>query len=118
MSWRFRLGAFLQNEYLLAGMILLGLLFVLFPGYFLRSETLTTTSNLYGNYPWHAAAPSFRPQFVFDPTARVVSIPQEYIALEQIRAGIPPLWNPYVGNGAPLLATLMHAPFYPLKLLY
>jgi hypothetical protein len=96
---------------MLAGLV------ALFPGRVLLGHSLSTTANLNANYPWRSFAPNFRPQFVFDPTARIVSIPQEWISLEQIRSGIPPLWNPYMGNGTPLLATLMPAPFYPLKLL-
>ncbi|MBI3362844.1 MAG: hypothetical protein HY023_17215 [Chloroflexi bacterium] len=39
--------------------------------------------------------------------------PWRWLALQQIRAGQWPLWNPYLGNGAPLLANYQTAVFYP-----
>jgi hypothetical protein len=39
--------------------------------------------------------------------------PWRQFALETIRAGHLPLWNPYVGNGAPLIANHQSAIFYP-----
>ena len=40
-------------------------------------------------------------------------IPWRYIAWEMIKQGQIPLWNPYVGMGAPLLANYQLAIFYP-----
>ncbi len=51
----------------------------------------------------------------------VVSIqfyPWRDVAYEQLRHGLLPFWNPHVGNGAPLLANLQTAVFYPPNLLY
>jgi len=42
-------------------------------------------------------------------------VPWRYLAWESIRAGQLPLWNPYVGMGAPLLANYQSAIFYPLN---
>jgi hypothetical protein len=39
--------------------------------------------------------------------------PWRLVALESVRAGFIPLWNPYVGNGAPLVANYQSALFYP-----
>jgi hypothetical protein len=39
--------------------------------------------------------------------------PWRQFALETIRAGHLPLWNPYLGNGAPLIANYQSALFYP-----
>lgn len=39
--------------------------------------------------------------------------PWRQFALETIRAGHLPLWNPYLGNGAPLVANYQSAIFYP-----
>ncbi len=39
--------------------------------------------------------------------------PWRKLALDQLLAGQWPLWNPYLGNGAPLLANLQSAVFYP-----
>jgi hypothetical protein len=39
--------------------------------------------------------------------------PWRQFALDTIRAGHLPLWNPYLGNGAPLIANYQSAIFYP-----
>ncbi|MGD8627140.1 MAG: hypothetical protein PVJ34_21575, partial [Anaerolineae bacterium] len=44
--------------------------------------------------------------------------PWRQLAVEQIRAGHWPLWNPYLGAGAPLAANLQTAAFYPPNLLF
>ncbi len=44
--------------------------------------------------------------------------PWRRVAVEMARAGAVPLWNHYLGNGAPLVANLQSAVFYPLNLIY
>src|SRR5512136_2937619 len=44
--------------------------------------------------------------------------PWQQFAVEMWRSGQAPLWNPFVGNGAPLAANLQSAVFYPLNFLY
>jgi hypothetical protein len=44
--------------------------------------------------------------------------PWQQLAVEMWRSGNVPLWNPLVGNGAPLAANLQSAVFYPLNALY
>jgi len=44
--------------------------------------------------------------------------PWRQLAVEQIRAGLWPLWNPYLGAGTPLAANLQTAAFYPPNLLF
>ena len=44
--------------------------------------------------------------------------PWRQLAVEQIRAGHWPLWNPYLGAGTPLAANLQTAVFYPPNLLF
>jgi hypothetical protein len=44
--------------------------------------------------------------------------PLRYLMVEQVRAGIWPLWNPYIFCGMPLLATLQIGFFYPLTILH
>ena len=44
--------------------------------------------------------------------------PWQQFAVEVWRSGNVPLWNPFVGNGAPLAANLQSAVFYPLNFLY
>lgn len=41
--------------------------------------------------------------------------PWRKFALDTFRAGQIPLWNPYVGNGTPLIANYQSAVFYPLN---
>lgn len=47
---------------------------------------------------------------------------QQYIwrklAINQMKAGNLPLWNPYSFSGTPLLANVQSAPFYPLNILF
>ena len=44
--------------------------------------------------------------------------PWRELAVQMLRAGQLPLWNPYLGNGTPLAANLQSAIFYPLNALY
>lgn len=44
--------------------------------------------------------------------------PWRVMAFDALRAGRLPLWNPLVGNGAPLLANYQTAAFYPPNWLY
>jgi len=44
--------------------------------------------------------------------------PWRTFAVESLRAGQLPLWNPYSGNGSPLLADHQSAVLYPLNVLY
>jgi hypothetical protein len=44
--------------------------------------------------------------------------PWYYLVKMSLLAGEWPLWNPLLGNGAPLLANLQTGVFYPLNLLY
>jgi hypothetical protein len=44
--------------------------------------------------------------------------PWRKLAVDMIRSGHVPLWDHYLGNGAPLAANLQAAVFYPLNLIY
>ncbi|MDH7475218.1 MAG: YfhO family protein [Anaerolineae bacterium] len=44
--------------------------------------------------------------------------PWRELAIQILRSGQLPLWNPYLGNGTPLAANLQSAVFYPLNFLY
>ncbi len=44
--------------------------------------------------------------------------PWRTFAAEELRAGRLPLWNPYAGNGVPLLADHQSAILYPLNLIF
>lgn len=44
--------------------------------------------------------------------------PWRELAVQMLRSGQLPLWNPHLGNGTPLAANLQSAIFYPLNALY
>ena len=44
--------------------------------------------------------------------------PWRHFAAQELRAGRLPLWNPYTGNGTPLLADHQSAVLYPLNLIF
>lgn len=46
------------------------------------------------------------------------TLPWRILAVEQMKQGRIPLWNPYNLGGTPLLANLQTAAFYPLNLLF
>ncbi|GIK41247.1 MAG: hypothetical protein BroJett011_50800 [Chloroflexota bacterium] len=75
------------------GLILI-LPFVLFWRWLLRGEVLLWGTTLLQFWPWH------------------------HLAKMSLLAGEWPFWNPLLGNGAPLLANLQTALFYPFNLLY
>jgi len=57
-------------------------------------------------------------QVLFWGTPLLQFYPWRILALAALRAGQVPLWNPYLGNGAPLAANLQSAIFYPPNWLY
>ena len=44
--------------------------------------------------------------------------PWKYLAIDEIKRGRLPLWNPYNFSGSPLMANHQSAIFYPLNFLY
>jgi hypothetical protein len=50
----------------------------------------------------------------------VVSImyPWRMLAIDLMKSGVAPLWNPYILSGNVLLANFQSAPFYPLNIIY
>jgi hypothetical protein len=44
--------------------------------------------------------------------------PWRILAMEQLKNGIIPLWNPYSFSGTPLLANVQSAAFYPINILF
>ncbi|HET7010735.1 MAG TPA: hypothetical protein VFI11_08175, partial [Anaerolineales bacterium] len=77
-----------RGENIVWGLALAGPLLLLGP-MLVRGEVLFWGTPLLQFYPWHS------------------------FAVEAIRQGHVPLWNPYVGMGAPLLANLQSALLYP-----
>src|SRR5688572_17594917 len=54
----------------------------------------------------------------WDTSTLQIHYPAQRVAAEQIRDGRAPLWNPYVGAGAPLLAEAHSAPLSPFLLAF
>jgi hypothetical protein len=71
--------------------------------------------------PWQSLMPQF-PGFervynpMFDPIQQY--LPWRIYAVESLRAGFIPLWNPYAFCGTPFLANLQSTVLYPLNLLF
>jgi hypothetical protein len=55
----------------------------------------------------------FKGEVLFWGTLLLQFWPWHHLAARDILAGEWPLWNPLLGNGAPLLANLQTAVFYP-----
>ena len=53
---------------------------------------------------------------LFDPWAYTNYQPHDLLAAQALRVGEWPLWNPYNGFGAPILANGQASPLFPLKL--
>jgi len=71
--------------------------------------------------PWRALQhqfPDFRCAYnpMFDPIQQY--LPWRIYAVESLRAGLIPLWNPYAFCGTPFLANLQSALLYPPNLLF
>lgn len=60
----------------------------------------------------------FKGEVLFWGTLLLQFWPWHHLVAQDILAGEWPLWNPLLGNGAPLLANLQTAVFYPFNLLY
>jgi len=84
-----------------------------FPGDLLLSEYNPWRQASYGGYV-PGAVPS-KVQY-FDVLRELY--PWKYLAIDEIKHGRLPLWNPYNFSGNPLLANYQSAVFYPLNILY
>lgn len=69
--------------------------------------------------PWILLAPVYlRGQALFWGTPLLQFVPWWHYAWQVLSSGHLPLWNPYLGMGAPLLANYQSALFYPPTWLY
>jgi len=84
-------------------------------------RTLIPADNLFTFQPWRAFAPQFG---ISTPHNSLLSdlILENYVwkrfILESLRAGQPPLWNPYLFAGVPFLAAGQHSALYPFSLIF
>lgn len=74
-------------------------------------------------HPWRDAQSAtypnglpFKNPLILDPFEQ--QFPYRYLAINQLKQGRLPTWNPYVFGGTPLLANIQTAVFYPLNFLY
>lgn len=100
------------------------LTFILFHQYFLKGKIPVPGDILLGHYyPWKdqvwenlTAGFPVKNFILFDGIRQ--TLPWRLFAIDQIKAGQLPLWNPYILSGTPLLANLQVAILYPLNLLF
>jgi hypothetical protein len=97
---------------------------IFFHPFFLQGKIPMPADLIVGAYlPWHdykwlgyeAGVPIKNPLISDVPS---VIYPQRLIAIEQMKEGKLPLWNPYMFSGYPLMAAFQTAAFYPLNVLY
>lgn len=93
------------------------LLMVFFPEASLQGRVIASTNFRRGD-PVYAGAAWAETRFDFmDPSPEIVNLPFTVFQGRSFRKSAAPLWNPYNGCGAPLLADGQSSPFYPLKLM-
>src|SRR5262245_59496159 len=108
-----------RAEIALALLVPLGLGAALFPNALLGRKALSSSDLLYRDLPLRASAPAgFRPgnSTLYDPAYYLE--PWMHFAVEEVRSGRLPLWNPYASCGTPLLGNAQAAFFSPFTLLH
>ncbi|GMU92943.1 MAG: hypothetical protein AMXMBFR4_20010 [Candidatus Hydrogenedentota bacterium] len=109
-----------MREGVLQAGLLLVLLAIAFPGFFLHGEQLSPADLLFLSKPWS----EYRPADWTGPANKlmpdVITAFYPYYALTQleIENGRWPLWNQYELGGIPLMANAQTAVFYPPRLLH
>ncbi len=86
---------------------------IAFPGDLLLSEYVPW--KLVSFFGYNPGAYPSKAQF-FDVLRQLY--PWRHFAMDSLRSGTLPLWNPYNFSGAPLLANFQSAVFYPLNIVY
>jgi len=97
---------------------------VLFKPYFLQGKVPIPGDILLGHYhPWadkvwegRTAGYPIKNFILFDGIRQ--TLPWRLLAIEQIKSGHLPLWNPYILGGMPLLGNLQVATLYPFNFLF
>src|SRR3989344_1971974 len=113
---------YLKSNYYL---LLLGLFVgIVFAPFLINHKLPIPTDALVGLYhPWRDAYIDKYPQgypyknpLTLDPFEQ--QIPYRELAIDTVKRGLLPTWNPYAFAGTPLLANIQTAVFYPLNLLF
>lgn len=100
------------------------LVLILFRPYFFQGKVPIPGDILIGHYhPWadkvwegKTAGYPIKNFILFDGIRQ--TLPWRLLAIEQIKAGQWPLWNPYILGGMPLLGNLQTAIVYPINFLF
>jgi len=109
---------------LIPALLLIFLIVVLFRPYFFQGKVPIPGDILIGHYhPWvdkiwegRLAGYPIKNFILFDGIRQ--TLPWRLLAIEQIKVGQWPLWNPYILGGMPLLGNLQTAIVYPLNFLF
>ena len=109
---------------LIPALFLILLIIVLFRPYFSQGKVPVPGDILLGHYhPWvdqvwggRTAGYPIKNFILFDGIRQ--TLPWRLLAIEQIKTGQWPLWNPYILGGMPLLGNLQTAIVYPLNFLF
>ena len=116
---RARLGA-LRADILIA-LSYLTLPLLLYASVTLGPRTMIPADNLFQWAPWTAAADQFDalpPHNGLIGDLAIQNAPWKQFALDSLRGGEIPLWNPYLFAGAPFLANGQHSMLYPFSALF
>jgi len=104
--------------------LIIGLVLLFFHPFIISGKIPIPADTIVGLYhPWRdvvwdnfTAGVPYKNFLITDP------VRQQYVwrnlAVEQIRSGMLPLWNPYSFSGTPLLANFQSAALYPLNFLF
>lgn len=98
--------------------------FVFFAPFFIQGKLPIPTDALVGLYhPWRDVLRGQYPNgypyknpLITDPVRQ--QYPYRKLAIDELKKGTLPKWNPYSFSGTPLLANIQTAAFYPLNLLF
>jgi len=87
----------------------------------LGPRTMIPADVLFQWAPWNAAAAEFDalpPHNALIGDLAIQNTPWKQFALDSLRGGEIPLWNPYLFAGAPFLANGQHSMLYPFSILF
>jgi len=121
MNWLRIKGFCLKNWPLVVGLFLIVLFFYPFWGKSLLPVPADTIVGLYHPFRdivWDGLINGvpFKNFLITDPVRQLY--PWRFLAIELLKVGELPLWNPYQFAGSPLLSNLQTAVFYPINLLF
>ncbi len=114
-----RLARYKDDLLVMAGFLILP--FLLFGAVSLGSKTMLPVDNLYQWAPWSDAAAQFNAEIPHNNLLTDLIIENyawKRFAVNSLRQGEIPLWNPNLFAGAPFLATGQHSMLYPFSWLF